>query len=293
MISLAHYSGQHAIRAYLARLGLDAEPPSFAALALLHQRHVERIPWETLWILLGERWTIDPMASVTRIGQLGRAGYCFHHNGAFSTLLRALGYDVTFHVGGVHGPAGPTNSDMANHLVLTVRGLPTNGNPDGTWYVDVGLGDALHEPLPLRSGIHPQGPFRLRLDSTPGGVGDWELTHDPSGGFSGMAWRAGVTGMRSFAAQHRTLSTSPDSRFARLLIVRRRDATGADMLRGRTLRRVGEGAHVTELESPSDLLDVLDSTFGMDLTGIGSDHLGAVWEGALRAHEEWLASQQA
>ena len=40
--------------AYLHRLGLDAEPPSVAALARLHRRHVERVPYETLWIHGGE-----------------------------------------------------------------------------------------------------------------------------------------------------------------------------------------------------------------------------------------------
>ena len=68
-----------------------------------------------------------------------------------SELLLALGYDVSRHVGGVHGPVGPAEGDLTNHLVLTVRGLPTDAHPDGTWYVDAGLGDALHEPMPLRS----------------------------------------------------------------------------------------------------------------------------------------------
>ena len=34
--------------AYLRRLGLDAEPPSVDALQRLHQRHVERIAYETM-----------------------------------------------------------------------------------------------------------------------------------------------------------------------------------------------------------------------------------------------------
>ena len=86
-----------------------------------------------------------------RVAVQHRGGYCFHLNGAFSELLRSLGYDVVRHVGGVHGPEGATGEEMANHLVLTVRNLPNDANPDGTWYVDVGLGDALHEPLPLRA----------------------------------------------------------------------------------------------------------------------------------------------
>ena len=57
---------------------------------------------------------------------------------------------------------------LTNHLVLTVADLPTNENPSGVWYVDAGLGDALHEALPLVAGEYEQGPFHLRLEATRG-----------------------------------------------------------------------------------------------------------------------------
>ena len=94
----------------------------------------------------------------------GPGGYCFHLNGAFSELLWSLGYDVTRHVGGVHGPDGPDEGALTNHLVLTVSGLPTDDNESGDWYVDAGLGDALHEPVPLRPATFEQGPFALSLE---------------------------------------------------------------------------------------------------------------------------------
>src|SRR3954447_24742933 len=90
--------------AYLARLGLEAEPPSVDALQRLHRAQVERVPYETLWIHAGEAWSIDVDASVRRVATEGRGGYCFHLNGAFAALLASLGYAVARHVGGVHGP---------------------------------------------------------------------------------------------------------------------------------------------------------------------------------------------
>src|SRR5204863_7556753 len=89
--------------AYLGRLQLDREPPSAEALRRLHRAHVERVPYETVWLHLGEKRTVDASESVHRIAHQGRGGYCFHLNGALSELLRALGYDATRHVGGVHG----------------------------------------------------------------------------------------------------------------------------------------------------------------------------------------------
>jgi len=276
--------------AYLDRLGLDREPPSPDALFAIHRAHVERVAYETVWLHLGERWSVDVDASLVRIATQRRGGYCFHLNGALSELLRSLGYRVQRHVGGVHGPDGATEAEMSNHLVLTVHDLPTDANPDGAWYVDVGLGDALHEPLPLLPGGYDQGPFHLDLEATPGGVGDWHLVHDPAGSFSGMAWRSGPTGIEAFADRNTWLSTSPDSGFVKFLVVQRRDATGVDILRGLTLTRVGAGATESTIGSEAELYDALGDLFGLDVTYVADDARAALWEKTRATHEAWDAA---
>ena len=276
--------------AYLDRLGLDAEPPSIDALFAIHRAHVERVPYETVWIHLGEGWNIDPAESTRRIAMQGRGGYCFHLNGALSELLGALGYNVVRHVGGVHGPDGATDAEMTNHLVLTVHDLPSATNPDGSWYVDVGLGDALHEPLPLIAGSYGQGPFRLALGTTPDGVGDWHLTHDPAGSFTGMAWRSAPTAIDAFAERHMWLSTAPDSGVVKVLSVQRRDATGVDILRGLSLSRIGDRASATTITTQAELLDVLGDGFGLDLGFVGTEARAALWHKVRAAHEAWEAA---
>ena len=180
--------------AYLRRLGLEREPPSAAALHRIHRAQVETVPYETAWIHQGQRWSVDPGEAMRRVAHDQRGGYCFHLNGALAELLSALGYRVTRHVGGVHGPDGPDAAMLTNHLVLVVHDLPTADNPSGQWYVDAGLGDGLHEPLPLAAGTYQQGPFRFVLTETDDGVGDWHLTHDPAGSFAGMSFRAAAGG---------------------------------------------------------------------------------------------------
>ena len=59
--------------AYLARLGVDAEPPSADALFRIHRAHLARVPYETLWIHMGERWSVEPGDSVARIATQGGA----------------------------------------------------------------------------------------------------------------------------------------------------------------------------------------------------------------------------
>ena len=274
--------------AYLARLGLASEPPSAESLQRLHRRQVERVPYETMWIHMGDAWTIDLDAAVARVALGGRGGYCFHLNGAFSELLRSLGYAVTRHVGGVHGPAGSTEDEMSNHLVLTVSGLPTEVNPSGEWYVDAGLGDALHEPLPLVAGTYTQGPFHLSLEETPDGVGDWHLTHDPAGTFVGMSWRDAPATMDAFAERHAWLSTSPESGFVRTLVAQRRDATGVDIMRGLVLTRVGTGTAPTEpLTALDDWFAALADMFDLRFEANPPEQLDRFWAKALAAHIAW------
>lgn len=277
--------------AYLTGLGLDVEPPSADYLVRIHRAHVERVPYETLWIQMGQTLGIDPAESADRIAATGRGGYCLHLNGGLSALLEALGFAVTRHVGGIHGPGGPTAEAMTNHLVLLVADLPTASNPGGVWYVDAGLGDALHEPLPLVPGVYTQGPFTLGLEHTPGGVGDWHLTHDEGGAFTGMAWRAAPSAsMDEFAESHRWMCTEPESRFVKLLTVQRRDATGVDILRGLTLLRLGSNASDAELTSKAELLDALGDVFGLDVTAFHAAAVDALWERVHAAHERWVAA---
>jgi N-hydroxyarylamine O-acetyltransferase len=276
--------------AYLARLGLEAEPASVGALFRLHRAHVERVTYETLWIHLGERWGIGVGESVARIATRGRGGYCYQLNGALGGLLESLGYDVSRHVGGVHGPGGPTEDAMTNHLVLTVHGLPTGANPDGNWYVDAGLGDALHEPLPLVAGAYRQQPFDFVLDETPGAVGDWHLTHDAAGGFTGMSWRSAPARMDAFAERHAWLSTSPDSGFVRVLTAQRRDASGVDILRGLSLKRIGDGASESTLTTRAELADVLGGPFGLDLASVSDQAWDALWARVHATHVAWEAA---
>lgn len=274
--------------AYLKRLGLAAQPPTLEFLQLLHRRHVERVPYETLWIHSGEMWGIDPSASVVRIAREGRGGYCYHLNGALAELLGSLGFNVHRHVGGVHGPDGPSDEAVGNHLVLTVRDLPCEENPSGIWYVDAGLGDALHEPIPLVAGTYQQGPFLLTLRALCCG---WHLLHDPQGGFTGMQWTTDEAAWGDFAAKHTYLSTSPESGFVRIGMSQCRNATGVDVVRGLVVLRVGSDAGKGEpLTDRNEWFDALRDVTHLRFDATPSEVLDRLWDRTLRTHREWEAS---
>ncbi|NMO49656.1 arylamine N-acetyltransferase [Actinoplanes sp. TBRC 11911] len=273
------------IDGYLRRLGLTRPAePSLPALRALHRAHAERIPYECLEIWLGRPTTIDPAESAARILR-GRGGYCYHLNGAFSALLRALGYQVSRHVGGVQGNPERRAGADASHLVLTVSGLPSPEAPHGEWLVDLGMGDGLYEPLPLTPGTYDQGPFRYALRPSGTEPGGWRFDHDPRGSFLGMDFRGEATEMTAFEERHHHLSTSPESGFVRTLALSRRDAGGADIMRGLVLTRVGDTESRTVIEEERDYFAALADVFGITLTAAERDHL---WPRLRAAHERWV-----
>jgi len=269
---------------YLARLGLERPiPPSSEGLRMLHRAHVERVPFETLWIHLGDFPTVSPYASSMRFIS-GRGGYCVQLNGGFALLLAALGYDVELHVGWVRGE-GWTSASIASpdtrHLALTVA-------CDGQrWFVDAGLGDALHEPLPLCEGQYQQGPFTYLLtpwDSVPGG---WRFHHDQVGSFVTMEFDTKPATMAEFAASHRYVMHSPESAFLRVATVQRRDAKGIDVLRGLDVIRIDESGQTRhEIDAAGDWFGVIADVFGMSLKDVAAEEKARLWDRVRAQHEQ-------
>jgi N-hydroxyarylamine O-acetyltransferase len=280
------------VGAYLERLRLDAEAPSADALRRLHRAQVEQVPYETLWIHMGDLWSVDLNESFQRVARRQRGGYCYHVNGALSRLLQALGYRVTLHVGGVHGPEGPTPDVMTNHLVLLVHDVPSTENPTGVWYLDAGLGDALHDPLPLSPGRSRQGPFEFGLERSDTAFADWQFHHRTGGSFTGMVFSAEPTTIDAFALRNTHLSTSPDSGFVKTVTVQRREAGGVDILRGQVLTRVGgESSDSRTLESRSEWFDALTEVFHVPLEDVTAEQRDRLWRQVERTHQAWLASR--
>lgn len=278
--------------AYLERLGVEADAPSVDGLRLLHRRHAERIPYETLWIHGDERWNIDPHAAAQRIALENRGGYCYHLNGAFGLLLRSLGYRVKTHTGGVHGPEGHDRATHGNHLVLTVDELATDDNPDGRWYVDVGLGDALHEPILLAAGSVQQGPFRLTLTRSESLGSGWHLEHDPAGGFTGMAWSLDPADETLMARQHAWLSTSPESGFVKLGLAQTRDDQGVDVMHGLVVKRIGSNARSSEpIADRRAWFDALCDLFGLTFASSPPGTTDRLWERTLVTHAAWESTR--
>ena len=143
--------------AYLRRVGYRGTvAPTIETLRQLHRRHLETVPFENLDIPLGRRIEIEETASVRKVVEGRRGGFCYELNGAFGALLRELGFKVTLLSARVARKDGSEGPEF-DHLALRV-------DLDEPWLADVGYGDSFAEPLRLDPGLVQEqdvGAFRL------------------------------------------------------------------------------------------------------------------------------------
>ncbi|WP_420818534.1 arylamine N-acetyltransferase family protein [Paenibacillus paeoniae] len=275
------------VKGYLNRLGIsEIEKPTLPYLFQLHRAHVERLSWQSLDIFAGRPASIDPQQSLSLILN-GRSGYCFHLNGAFSMLLRSLGYRVAWHQAGVQ-PMGESPRVNGFHLALTVT-LFNDQQQEERWIIDAGLGDMPYDPLPLAAGIHQQGPYTYKVMESDVVAGGWRLEHDPKATFLGVDIAPAVIDQISaFVPKHEHYSTSPESPWVNTFLLRQRHAQGSNELRGCIwAQRDDHGIIKTELRTQSQWLDVLGDVFGETMVAYDMTDRDAIWSKVRLQHEEW------
>ena len=150
------------VAAYLDWIGYDSSPSlDLATLTELQQLHMTAVPFENLDIALGDGVALDAATAVDKIVEGGRGGWCFEVNGAFASLLEALGFRVTL-LGAAVLLSGP--SRVIDHVALEVQ-------VDQPYLVDVGFGESFTRPLALnRSGRQDGGNAAYEFIASPEGT---------------------------------------------------------------------------------------------------------------------------
>ncbi len=266
------------ITAYLNRLGVEPEYPTAAALARLHAAHVERIPFETLDRPDG----VDPRRSLARIVEEHRGGVCYQLSGAFGLLLEGLGYRVTAHVAGVQSgfnprPVGP----IGTHVLLTAEGLPSPENRDGTWILDVGVGEGFAEPLPLQPGTYRQGDFVYTVKITSSG---WRVDYDPRESCQGVDFAQESARLEDFGQVYDRMADGEMSLFFRFGWVKRHHRAGFEEIIGCRYSSVTARGRVSRtIETPDEYFRLLRGVFNLDFPTRTVAELDAMW-GQFRAN---------
>jgi len=237
--------------------------------------------------MLGDPPPVDPLASVARVGDVGRLGYCFHQNGAAELLLRSLGYAVERRHGHVWSDRAEAGGDL-NHLVLVVE-VP---GEDDRWWFDAGLGDGFATPLRLVDGpVRDDAGFEYGIEGV--GPDGWTFQHDRgTGTFVGVSVTHRPSDHAAVEAAHHHLSTSPESPFRRVLVCQRRDDTGVDTVRGVLWSRVEPGRREErELLDFDDWRRALESGIRLSLNGFDDAALRDLFARMVVVHREWIATR--
>lgn len=133
------------VAAYLERIGYTGSvEPTADVLRQLQRAHLFSVPFENLDIGRKREIIVDPARSVEKVVLHRRGGFCYELNGAFSWLLRSLGFHVTLLSARVPRQDGSEGPEF-DHLALRV-------DVDEPWLADVGFGDSFLNPLKLEIG---------------------------------------------------------------------------------------------------------------------------------------------
>jgi N-hydroxyarylamine O-acetyltransferase len=204
-------------------------------------------------------------------------------------VLSELGFELSRRFGHVWTAEADRFSADLNHLVLVADGLPTDDNPDGLWWVDVGLGDAFRDPIPVTVGRHDQGGFRYEITEVRE-VG-WSFRHDRAGTFTGIEISTRSTEQPVVEAAHARLSARGDGRFAKVLVVQRRDGTGVDTVRGCLHHRTLPDRNTeTELATYDAWREALVDGTRLSMDGVDDGELRALYIDQWAKHLAWTAA---
>lgn len=263
------------LREYLKRIGYRGTPrPDLPTLVELHRRHLLAIPYENLDVQLGRPIGLETGPIYEKLVLGRRGGWCYEMNGLLAWALEEIGFDVMRMAGGV-GRAETGDAVFGNHLALRVE-------LDEPYLSDVGFGDGIFEPVPIRAGGFTQRGLSFRLE--PLDDGSWRLHSHPHAGAPSFDFRTEPCEPGVLERHSARLQTAAESTFRRVLVVERHVERGLVMLRGRVLRRLEEqGVAERVVQDRADFERVLRDVFDLEPPDVDT-----LWEKVVAQHRAFL-----
>jgi N-hydroxyarylamine O-acetyltransferase len=263
------------LESYLERIGFSGTPAvNVRTLAIIHRQHLISIPYENIDVQLGEPLDLDLERIFQKLVVNRRGGWCYEMNGLLEWALREIGFDVTRVNGGVM--RAETGDDaLGNHLVLLV-------NLEDTWVVDVGFGDGVIDPVPLRAGGITQRGFNYCLEQLDEGT--WRFHNQQHGAAPSFDFCTSPADETLFHTKCEYLQTSPESQFVKNLVTFRFTQQGYEAQVGRLAKRITEqGVESWLVDSAEQLVERLETVFGLDVPQVAT-----LWQRIMDRHDQLM-----
>ncbi len=242
---------------YLQRINFTGKRGvDLSTLCNLAIAHLHAVPFENLDIHFRTKMPLDPESLFDKIVIRRRGGYCFELNALFGTLLRELGFTVSFIAANVFGQN--TEGRAFDHLTLSVT------FEDGPYLVDVGFGDGFHEPMVLRA--NEQSEFGQRTFHVAKCAEIYRLECRKEGELAkGLSFELKPRIICEFTHMHKFHSSNPASWWTQELVASKATVDGRIALVGRRYtRRSGTEIDVREL-TDKEYIETLDKEFDIQI----------------------------
>lgn len=240
---------------YLERIGV-AGPVSIdrRGLVRLHRAHLLNVTWEAIDCFMDWPTSLDPAAAHAKIVHAGRGGWCFEMNGLFGAALQALGFKVTRLAACVNLPK-LGHAAIGNHLTLRV-------DLDRPFLAEVGVADALIDPVPMALGAFEQRGFAFRIDLAESG---WLRLHNHKLGVAETVdLKPDYCDEAALQRSMEWLQRDAASPFRNALSVFRHVEDGYNSLQNDILRRVrASGAEQSFVRDAEHLSEVFETVFAL------------------------------
>jgi N-hydroxyarylamine O-acetyltransferase len=263
---------------YLQRIGFTGEPrPDLETLCRVHRLHLEAIPYENLDVQLGRKVGFDLDAIYRKLVSSRRGGWCYEMNGLFAWALEQIGFKVTRLAGAVlRDKVGDTS--VGSHLALCVH-------LEDCYLADVGFGDGMIEPVPIRDGSFRQDAFDFRLERLDESW--WRFHNQPHGGAPSFDFQLREASKERLCARCEWLQSAPESLFVQNAICQRYADGRLVAMRGRAFKSVRRsGVEKRTIETLEEYERVLREEFYIELP-----QTEQLWQKVLVRHEAWLREQ--
>ncbi|MCJ9430522.1 arylamine N-acetyltransferase family protein [Kordiimonas marina] len=265
---------------YLTHIGFTGKPGTdLATLRQIHRLHAETIPYENLDVLARVPLGTDVGAAYDKIVGHKRGGWCYEMNGLLGWALSSIGFAVTPVAAGVDR-ASRGDSSVGGHLALLI-------DLDGQRYLaDVGFGDGLMEPAPLKEGPFTQGQWTFRLEKLDGAW--WRFHNHPEGAAPSFDFTEETASPALMAEKCQFQQTSPLSPFVENAVCQRHFPDRLEVMRGRVLKTVRAGDVASRrIADIDDYRQTLMTLFGIEV-----DALEPIWQKILKRDAELFPEDQ-